>query len=296
LPETRSELALPLVSRGEAIGALTIQSSREAAFTEEDITTLQTMADQLANAVQNARLLERTQAALAEVEATQRRYLQQAWTDYTQAARSTGYETARPGAAPLGDVVLPEIQRAIEQQHTMTSTEGGDEGQRRSALVAPIALRGEMIGVLGVHDDSARQWTDGEIALVEAVAERMAQTAENLRLLDETQRRAQREQALREITARVRGSTDPDTIVRTALRELGTTLGRPAFVRLGSAEQLHGPAAVTGQSPAVTAGQGPAVATNPDSASIAEQGPEPIEETQPSEPPTRRRRGDRKSK
>jgi PAS domain S-box-containing protein len=290
LPETRSELALPLISRGEAIGALTIQSSREAAFTEEDITTLQTMADQLANAVQNARLLERTQAALAEVEATQRRYLQQAWTDYTQAAKSTAYETTHPGATPLGDVVLPEIQQAIEQQHAMTLTEGDDEGQRRSALVAPVALRGEVIGVLGVHDDGARQWTDGEIALVEAVAERMAQTAENLRLLDETQRRARREQTLREITARVRGSTDPDTIVRTALRELGTTLGRPAFVRLGNAEQLRSPAAVTGSSPAAVTGQ--------DSAPVAEQGLRPVEEeTQPSAPPTgRRRRGDRKSK
>jgi PAS domain S-box-containing protein len=289
LPETRSELALPLISRGEAIGALTIQSSREAAFTEEDIATLQTMADQLANAVQNARLLERTQAALAEVEATQRRYLQQAWTDYTQAAKSTAYETTHPGAAPLGDAVLPEIQQAIEQQHAMALTEGGDEGQRRSALVAPVALRGEVIGVLGVHDDGARQWTDAEIALVEAVAERMAQTAENLRLLDETQRRARREQTLREITARVRGSADPDTIVRTALRELGTTLGRPAFVRLGNAEQLRSPAAVTGRSPAAVTGQ--------DSAPVAEQGLRPVEEeTQPSAPPTRRRRGNRKRK
>jgi GAF domain-containing protein len=289
LPETRSELALPLVSRGEAVGALTIQSSREAAFTEEDITILQTMADQLANAVENARLLERTQAALAEVEATQRRYLQQAWADYTQAARSTGYETTQPGTAPLGDMVLPEIQRAIEQQHVTTLTEAGDEGQRRSALVAPIALRGEVIGVLGIHDDGARQWTDSEIALVEAVAERMAQTAENLRLLDETQRRARREQTLREITARVRGSSDPDTIVRTALRELGTTLGRPAFVRLGSAEQLRSPAAVAGRSPAAVTEQEPA--------SAAEQGLETVERTQPSAQPTgRRRRGERKSK
>ncbi len=305
LPETRSELALPLISRGEAIGALTIQSSREAAFTEEDITTLQTMADQLANAVQNARLLERTQVALAEVEATQRRYLQQAWTDYAQVAKSTGYETTRPGAAPLGDVVLLEIQQAIEQQHATTLTEGGDEGQRRSALVAPIALRGEVIGVLGVHDDGARQWSAGEVALVEAVAERMAQTAENLRLLDETQRRARREQTLREITARVRGSTDPDTIVRTALRELGTTLGRSTFVRLGSAEQLRSPDAVTGRSPAAVTGRSPdavtgrspAAVTGQDSAPAAEQDVAPVEETQPSAPPTgRRRRGDHKSK
>lgn len=68
LPGTRSKLALPLISRGQAIGAMTFQSAQPAAFTEEDITTLQTMADQLANAIENARLFaehKRAQEALA---------------------------------------------------------------------------------------------------------------------------------------------------------------------------------------------------------------------------------------
>jgi GAF domain-containing protein len=58
LPETRSEMALPLVSRGRVIGAMTIQSTQPAAFSQEDISALQTMADQLANAVHNAQLFE----------------------------------------------------------------------------------------------------------------------------------------------------------------------------------------------------------------------------------------------
>jgi len=66
LPETHSELALPLISRGEAIGALTIQSSQEAAFSDEDIAVLQTMADQLANAVANARLYDQAQEEIAD--------------------------------------------------------------------------------------------------------------------------------------------------------------------------------------------------------------------------------------
>ena len=68
LPGTRSKLALPLISRGQAICAMTFQSAQPAAFTEEDITTLQTMADQLANAIENARLFaehKRAQEALA---------------------------------------------------------------------------------------------------------------------------------------------------------------------------------------------------------------------------------------
>jgi PAS domain S-box-containing protein len=67
LPETRSEMALPLVSRGQTIGAMTIQSEVEAAFSDEDIASLQTMADQLAVAIGNARLFEETQLRAEEL-------------------------------------------------------------------------------------------------------------------------------------------------------------------------------------------------------------------------------------
>jgi PAS domain S-box-containing protein len=69
LPETRSEMALPLISRGRVIGAMTIQSTQSAAFSEEDITVLQTMADQVANAIENARLFEEALARTREVAA-----------------------------------------------------------------------------------------------------------------------------------------------------------------------------------------------------------------------------------
>lgn len=82
LPDTRSELALPLVSRGQAIGALTIQSSREAAFTEEDIAIFEMMASQLANTIENARLFKQTEKALEEAEADLRRYVKEAWSKY----------------------------------------------------------------------------------------------------------------------------------------------------------------------------------------------------------------------
>jgi PAS domain S-box-containing protein len=67
LPATRSEMALPLMTRGQTIGAMTIQSEVEAAFTEEDIASLQTMADQLAVAIGNARLFEETQIRAEEL-------------------------------------------------------------------------------------------------------------------------------------------------------------------------------------------------------------------------------------
>jgi PAS domain S-box-containing protein len=82
LPDTRSELALPLISRGKTIGALTVQSSQSAAFGQEDILIFQTLAGQLANAIENARLLEQTQQALDELTAIQRRYVRDAWSRY----------------------------------------------------------------------------------------------------------------------------------------------------------------------------------------------------------------------
>lgn len=67
LPETRSELALPLISRSQALGAVSIQSRHAAAFSAEDISVLQTMADQVANAIANARLFEQTRRQLANL-------------------------------------------------------------------------------------------------------------------------------------------------------------------------------------------------------------------------------------
>jgi HAMP domain-containing protein/putative methionine-R-sulfoxide reductase with GAF domain len=103
LPETRSEMALPLRSRGRVIGAMTVQSTKEAAFDEADIAVLQTMADHVAVAIDNARLFAETQAALKEMEATHRHYLGRAWAEYLQMTETTSYETERPGVAPLGD-------------------------------------------------------------------------------------------------------------------------------------------------------------------------------------------------
>jgi signal transduction histidine kinase len=66
LPDTRSELALPLISRGQVIGGLGIQSDQEAAFSEEAITIFQAMADQVANAISNARLYNQLEVELVE--------------------------------------------------------------------------------------------------------------------------------------------------------------------------------------------------------------------------------------
>jgi len=233
LPETRSELALPLRSRGGVIGALTIQSTEAAAFGQADIAVLQALADQLANAIENIRLFEQTQYALRDLEMIQRQYVRETWSGRQAAALLTDYEVTRPGIDPLRDAsVLPEIRDALTRQEVVVKS-GDAQHVDHAALVAPISVRDEVVGALGIHDeDQARRWTEDEIALVETIAERMGIVAETLRLLEETQRRAARERLTREITDQIRGALSVDEAVQRALQHLGQALEADMLARI----------------------------------------------------------------
>jgi GAF domain-containing protein/CHASE3 domain sensor protein len=234
LPETRSEMALPLRSRGQVIGAMTVQSTEEAAFDEADIAVMQTMADQVAVAIDNARLFANAQTALEEMEAINRRYLGQAWREYTRSRATSGYEQTDAGITSLGDRTLPDVQQVMSTRQPLITGTHGDNAP--SAVLLPITLRGQPVGVLGLEEAGGeQQWSDDDIALAEAVAEQLALAADNLRLLDETQRRAARERLVGEITDRMRETLDVDTVLRTAVREMRQILDlAEAEVRLGT--------------------------------------------------------------
>jgi GAF domain-containing protein len=243
LPETRSEMALPLRSRGEVIGAVTIQSIESAAFDETDISTLQNMADQIAAAIYNDRLFAETQTALARLQATQRRYQVQAWSEYARSAETLVYETVSEGVEPLGDTVLSEVahpqvaQPLSQQKPAMLS--GAASGDGHAALVAPVVFRGEVIGALGVHDeDGTRKWTEQEVDLVQAIVDRMGQAAENLRLLDDAQRREARERTAREVADEIRGALTVDDALQRAAKQLGDLLGAEIVAHIGTERAL----------------------------------------------------------
>jgi GAF domain-containing protein len=86
-------------------------------------------------------------------------------------------------------------------------------------------LRGETIGNLIVHAPEGRYWRKDQIELVKAVADRVALSAENARLFDETSRRAERERLVTEITSKIRSTNDPEEMINTALEELRSALG-----------------------------------------------------------------------
>ncbi|MBU0702957.1 MAG: GAF domain-containing protein [Chloroflexi bacterium] len=233
LPKTRSEMALPLFSDGQVIGALDIHSSMREAFSAEDISVFQAMADQVAVALDNARLFAETQARLDEL----RQSLAREQRSRLSPMRPIPlYERTQPGVGPFGDDLLADVERAMAQREVLVLSGAGDglgqapstssgRGSGQAALVAPIALRGEIIGALGLQEmEGGRQWTEDEIALIGTVVDQMALAIENARLLEETQRRAEREQALSNVTARFTRSLNVDGLLRTAVRELGQLL------------------------------------------------------------------------
>jgi GAF domain-containing protein len=108
-----------------------------------------------------------------------------------------------------------------------------------SWLGVPLQVGDQVLGVITIQNyTTPRAFGERHRDLLVAIANQAAIALENARLFQQAQTRARQERVLREITTRVRASTDPETIMRTAVRELGATLGRPAFVRLGNVEQL----------------------------------------------------------
>lgn len=216
LPLTRSEMALPLRSRGRILGAMTVQSEKGAAFDEADIAVMQTMADQVAVAIDNARLFASTQAALAEMEATQRRYLGQAWAEYARARAVLGLEKSGATETPLGRQTLPEVQEVLTTRQLLVVNKDGEEAA--STVVAPVVLRDLPIGALGLRR-RGREWSREEIRLLEMISEQFALAADNIRLLDATQRRAAQDRIIGEVSARIRETMDIDAVLKTAARE-----------------------------------------------------------------------------
>ncbi|WP_299024905.1 GAF domain-containing protein [uncultured Thermanaerothrix sp.] len=223
LPETRSEMALPLIANNRIIGALDVQSTQPNAFTPEDIELFSTLADQIAIAIVNNQLLEETMHALDEARRVNRRYLQQEWEKEVRSRRHRAYIYTSQGVFAQPPLSRPDIEAAI-RRGAVTATPA--EGEQAAVLTVPIQLRDEILGVIRVQDlgSPERAWTDEEIEALKAVAAQVALALENARLLETTLRRAERERKALEITGRIRAATDPQTMLDIAMEELKRAL------------------------------------------------------------------------
>jgi GAF domain-containing protein len=234
LPETRSEAALPLRSRGRVLGALTVQSAQPAAFDEAATAVLQTMADQVAVALDNARLFAEIQAALESARRAYSELSREAWAKLFQARPDVTYRSDEHGVTVAQDLWRPEEKQALEEGRTVQGD--GADARAESPLAVPIKVRGNVIGVIDAHKPGgAGKWTAEEAALMETLSEQLGIALESARLYQDSQRRATSEQLTGEVTARMRESLDMDRMLQTAVREIGEALGiAEVEVRLGS--------------------------------------------------------------
>ncbi len=222
MPDTRSEMALPLRVRGNIIGALDVQSKEPQAFDEEDVAVLHALADQIAMALSNARLLQQLQESLTRQQRTFGELSNRAWADTLQTQSGLSYRYTQGSVTQLTELSQSE-QNARE---VSDETQHSEPAQALPELNVPLKVREYEIGTINVHKPSdAGDWTPEEMALLETMTDQLGVALESARLYQDAQRRAARERLVSDVTTRMRETLDVDTVLQTAVREMRQVLG-----------------------------------------------------------------------
>lgn len=223
LPETRSEMALPLLRAGkQIIGVLDVQSTEQNAFGQEDIRVLNILAEQVAIAIDNARLYEDTQKALLEAQMIYRGNIRAGWVKFVRAQQLAGVRRRSLRTNFLVEPVeLPGESDVILTGRAFKKT---DADQKTSSLTVPMKLRGEIVGVMNIKADDNREWNADELDIINAIIERAALSIENARLLTEAQKQVEKERAIGQISAKIGNLVNLENILQTTIQELGNTL------------------------------------------------------------------------
>jgi len=192
LPYTRSEIALPLMVGNRVLGALNVQSTREADFGPEVIETMKNMASQVAIALENARLFQQAQMVIKEMQAVQQQYLMEGWRDFTA------------------------------EHHSMEYAVGDESAENTKSIDIPISLRDQILGQITLEGKD--EWSAEQQSLVDAIAKQAAVALENARLVSESRQVALRERMLAEINSKVWSAATIDGVLQTVIKELGRRL------------------------------------------------------------------------
>lgn len=229
LPDTRSEITLPLRSYNVTIGALDIQSTSRKAFAESDIQTLQILADQLAAAIENSLLVQRLENALSELSKSTRNQTREVWQSFLDGMGASGYEYDGLQIRPIPTDLPPDVSDLLHKGSPVVLN-SADEGSKNILLV-PIMIFGQAIGVIGLEqDEPSKAWGSEQIAIVQAAANRAALTLENARLLEVSNRRAAKERAILDATSRIGAAYSTENILHTAAEEIEKVLSGSEIV------------------------------------------------------------------
>jgi len=219
LPNTRSEMALPLKVENRMIGVLDVQSDQPQAFDKDDVAIMQILADQLATAIERTRLLQQVEQNLRDLQQAYGQFTREGWKTLGESGllNKTGYRFDNIRIQPISEA--PKHGDEVMKTGTSLLKNTGDVNQ----VAIPIKLRGQTIGV--VSADLKDGYTQNTISTLELAIERLAQSLESARLYEQARLRADREQAIAQVAANITSAADFDAILRTTVEELGKSLG-----------------------------------------------------------------------
>lgn len=204
LPDTRAEMALPLVIEDRVIGALDVQSTSPDVFTTEMIQVFSVLAAQIAIAIRNARLLAEAEQRIREINELNRRLTRSTWQEYVGLERAGG------------------AQGYLYDQMQTIPLEQGDEARLPARRVeAEIQVRGQAIGTLMAAKPDGSELTEDDQLLLQAVADRVALAVESARLFEQTQRALAETERLYETARSVSSATDLAEIYELVAEQLG---------------------------------------------------------------------------
>ena len=220
LPETRSELAVPLLVGQRLLGTLDVQSTEANIFSEDDVRALEAIASELSVTIDSTRIQQSLQNRLERLEAGSRKQLQDAW---QQIGRQTIVPTIHLDTS--GERIAPQEERFVltEQAYQEAQTVVSENGLE---LAVPVNVRGESIATITARRPAGTEpWNEEEIALVEAIASQAALALESARQRVEEDRRLLELEVINRVSQAVSQMLRLDSVYRIVQRQLAQIMG-----------------------------------------------------------------------
>lgn len=218
----QSGVILPLRVGERVVGALTVGADRVRAYSAEQIDQLEQITAQVAITIENLNLAEQTQQTLAELNAANRQLVGQAWEQYTHTTSLQAAEWRN------GDwlVLDPRATARVTGQALVPAA---------LPLTLPIKVRGATIGEFHITAAEPKPtWDEEDAAFAQSLVDQVGQVLETARLLDETERTAQREKAVANAADKIHRATNVENVLQSAVTELQRITGRHGIsVQLG---------------------------------------------------------------
>ena len=236
LPETHSEMALPLRVGKTIVGALDVQSTESNAFSEDDVEVLSILADVVSVAIENARLYEELQRVLTEAQTAFSESTMEGWKQITKKRETIGYKLSGTSIRPLENPLKNAEILAVTKTGKI-SIAPKSKNNKTTSLAVPIKLREQVVGTMNINLPEDREWDPDEVDITQALANRVGVAIESATLLEKTRQRAIRESMIGDISAKISASAEIERIMQVAVGELRQALGASEVtLKIGSDE------------------------------------------------------------